>query len=152
MDWIAALAEYWFDLLETISLLVGLFAAVHSIREGTRSLKVQNALALTSAHRDIWKMLHDHPQLQRVLRNDVNLRKHPPTVEEEIFVQMLILHLRTAIRARKADLEFGEENIRTDIRQFFSLPIPRAVWNSVRKYQGKDFQDFVDDALTSTAE
>ena len=152
MDWIAALAVHWFDLLQTISLLVGLFATAHSIREGTRSLKVQNALALTSAHRDIWKMLHDHPQLQRVLRHDVNFRKHPPTVEEEIFVQMLILHLRTAIRARKADLEFGEENIQKDIRQFFSLPIPRAIWKSARKFQGKDFQDFVDEALSSKAQ
>jgi hypothetical protein len=148
MNWLAALTEHWLDLLQTISLLVGLFATAHSIREGTRSLKVQNSLALTGAHRELWKMVYDHPKLTRVLEPKVDLTQEPPTLEEEIFVQMLILHLRSAIQARKMGLEFGEENIRTDIRQFFTLPIPRAIWDKAKQIQGPTMQDYVDTILS----
>ena len=137
----------WFDLLQSAALLIGLFATVHTIREENRSRKLGNAISLTAAHREIWLTMIEHPKLSRVLERKVDLVKYPPTTDEELFVQMLILHLRTALTARKLGLEVGDENIEADIRDLFRLEIPRAIWDRTRKYQGKDLARVIDDAI-----
>jgi hypothetical protein len=139
----------WFDLLQTAALLVGLFATVHTLREENRSRKLGNAISLTANHREIWMTMIQHPKLGRVLNAKVNLVKHPPTMEEELFVQMLILHLRTALTARKLRLEPGDENFEVDIRDFFQLKIPRAIWERTRVYQGEELARVIDDAIAA---
>jgi len=41
---------------------------------------------------------------------------------------------------------FVEGGLKKDVREFFSLPIPRAVWNEMKSYQDSDFVRFVEEA------
>src|SRR5437868_1298696 len=91
----------WLDLIQTVGVVFGLLATAHSIREETKSKKVGNALALTQNHRELWSMVIQNPTLKRVLDEKVNINRMPPTLDEELFVQMLILHIRTALKARE---------------------------------------------------
>jgi len=134
----------WFDLLQTAALLVGLFATVHTIREEHRSRKLGNALSLTANHREIWTLMIQNPKLGRVLDARVDIVKHPPTLMEELFVQMLILHVRSALTARKLGLEMGDENMEADIRDVFQFKIPRAIWERTRVYQGEELARIID--------
>jgi hypothetical protein len=136
--------EHWFELLQTASILTGFFATAHSIRADTNERKIENLFALTESHRQLWTRLYERPELVRVLDDDVNLRKCPVSAEEELFVHLLILHLRAWFKARHAGMEFDDDAVAADIRQFFSRPIPRFVWEKSCEYQDRAFVKFVE--------
>ena len=137
------------DFLQTASILVGFFTAAYTIRTNTKERKIGNLFALTTAHREIWSRLYERNELSRVLSESVNLRREPITSEEELFVHTLILHLRAAFKARDLGMQFDDDAVEADIRQFFSRPIPRAVWEKTKAFQDRQFIDFVDRALAS---
>ena len=141
------MAGHWFDLLQTASIIAGFWTAVHSIREGTKERKIENLFTLTDGHREIWSQLYVHPELSRVLAERVDFKHEPLTREEELFVHTLILHLRAAFKARKFGMQFDDDVVSADIRQFFSRPIPLAVWERSKVFQDSDFVSFVDSCL-----
>ncbi len=65
-------------------------------------------------------------------------------MEEELFVHLLILHLQASFKARLSGMEFDDDAVAADIRDFFQLPIPRSVWEKSKTYQGRDFVAFVE--------
>ena len=143
------MAVHWFDLLQTTSIVVGLFATVHTIRANTRERKIDNLFALTAAHRDLWTQFYQQPVLHRVLEQTVDLATNPLTIAERRFVNELILHLRASYRARMAGMEFDDDMLGADIRQFFARPIPRAIWELTRDYQERDFVEFIERHLAA---
>jgi hypothetical protein len=78
-----------------------------------------------------------------------DLDENPITDAERLFVLFLILHLASSFEATKHGMYFAEHGLRTDVREFFSMPIPLSVWKSVKKYQQPDFVAFVE-AIAST--
>jgi hypothetical protein len=145
------LGEHWFDVLQTASILAGFFTAAYTMRTNTSERKIGNLFALTTSHREIWSKLYEQKELSRVLSPSVNLRQHPVTLEEELFVHILILHVRTAFKARELGMQFDDDAVAADIRQFFNRPIPLAVWERSKVFQDSEFVDFVDRCITPIA-
>ena len=141
------LGAHWFDFLQTASILAGFFTAAYTIRTDTKERKIGNLFALTSAHREIWSRLYDRKELDRVLSESVNLELEPVTAEEELFVHTLILHLRAAFKARDLGMQFDDDAVAADIRQFFNRPIPRSVWERSKVFQDADFVAFVERSI-----
>jgi hypothetical protein len=137
----------WGELLQTTSILVGFFVTAYNLRADTNERKIQNLLTLTSAHRDIWSKLYEKPQLARILNDEVDLAKSPASIEEELIVHLAILHLSASFKARRFGMEFNDDRVAEDIRQFFILPIPRSVWQRSKQFQSSDFVAFVDSYL-----
>lgn len=104
-------------------------------------------LTLTASHREIWSVLFSKPELARILRRDVDLAESAVTVEEELLVQFLILHLNATFKTRLNGMEFDDDGLAQDIRGFFSRPIPRFVWNRSKRFQSPDFVEFVEASL-----
>ena len=86
------LSEHWFNLAQTVSLGAGLLATVATLRMDINMRKIQNLFTLTTAHREIWSVLYDRPQLNRVLESNPDLAREPITPEDELFVHFLIRH------------------------------------------------------------
>src|SRR5688500_880802 len=120
--------RHWFDILQTASILAGFFTGAYTIWTNTIERKIGNLFALTNAHREIWSRLYEQKELSRVLSPSVNLRNEPVTLEEELFVHGLILHVRTAFKARELGMQFDDDAVAAGIRQFFNRPIPRTIW------------------------
>ena len=137
----------WLDFLQTASIFVGFFTAVYTIRTNTKERKIGNLFALTTAHREIWSRLYERNELSRVLSESVNLRCDPITSEEELFVHTLILHLRAAFKARDLGMQFDDDAVAADIRQFFNRPIPRTVWERSKVFQDRKFVEFVERSI-----
>lgn len=135
------------DFLQTASILVGFFTAAYTIRTNTKERKIGNLFALTTAHREIWSRLYERNELSRVLSDSVNLRREPITSEEELFVHTLILHLRAAFKARDLGMQFDDDAVAADIRQFFNRPIPRTVWERSKVFQDRKFVEFVEHSI-----
>ena len=146
------LAEGGFEFLQTTSIVAGLFATAHGIRAETRERKIQNLLALNGAHRELWSSFIDRPELHRIHAAGIDLDQAPVTEAERRFVHLLILHLRVAFKVRRVGMEFGDDALAADIRQFFARPIPRAVWKRSREFQDAEFVAFVESALADAAD
>lgn len=59
----------------------------------------------------------------------------------------LILHLASSYEATKHGMYFAEAGLHADVREFFSRPIPWAIWEEVKIYQDSDFVRFLEEAM-----
>jgi hypothetical protein len=128
------LADNWFNIVTTV-LGGGVWFSGYSIhkdakahKEEAKALRVANLLAITASHREIWKEFLSNPKLSRVHDAAADTAKQPVTDAEQVFVALVILHTNSVFYANKEQLVIEHEGLRRDIAQFFSLPVPKAVW------------------------
>jgi hypothetical protein len=136
-------ASHWLDLLQSIGIVASLLFSHLSFRADVKARRVSNTFAVTAQHREIWSQLVRHPELARILEKGVDLDKNPITAAEETFVLALIHHLGATVEAIDAGILIAPEGLPSDIRSFFSLPIPREVWGRFRSIQNRQFATFI---------
>lgn len=139
-DWIS---QNWFNLFGSAG-VAGLWFAAAALREETKGRRVANRIALTANHRELWSECFHNQRLLRVLDATVDVSKAPVTPEEELFVGMAIQQLNATYEAMKNGLTFKPEGVRRDVWSFFSLPVPKAVWEKMKAVQDDDFAAFVE--------
>ena len=106
-----------------------------------------NLLSITSNHRELWTELFRRPELRRVLDPAPDLECRPITVNEQLFVILLALHVSSVYEALKEDLLISQEGLRRDIWWIFSRPIPQIVWREIKVMHNDDFVDFLESCL-----
>lgn len=136
--------ENWFLLLQSAGIIGGLLFTASSLRSETKTRRVSNLLAITESHRKIWMEFYRRPELKRVLDERADVGQLEISREEEIFVNFAIFHLNSVFYARESGLVVKLEGLRCDIRWFFSLPIPRMIWEKTKILQNDDFVEFVE--------
>jgi len=141
------ITEHWFDLLQTVGIVGGLVFTAYAVRKDERARKITNLIALNDRHDYIWSKFYERPELARVLKKDVDLNRQPVSDEEWLFAKMLIIHLDTVRRAAKAGMFIEIKGIKSDIRDFLRLPIPKMVWEKIKQFQDEAFVEFVETAL-----
>ena len=139
--------DNWFTILNAIGVVGGLFFTAFALRAETKSRRIANLLTITTNHREVWKEFFRRPELARMFDGSANLSRQPVTREEEIFVNMVILHISSVFYAMNDDLVIKLEGVRRDISQFLSLPIPNAIWERTKVLQNDDFVRFVEACL-----
>ena len=143
-EWIV---QNWLALIQTGALAGGLLFTGIAVLLDARARRVGNLIQLTQQHRDLWERLNMQPELARILDPDANPAKLPVTAQEETFVIFLILHLSNTYYAMRAGFFQKLRGLRKDIERFFSLPIPRAVWEKVKDLQEGSFVQFVEESF-----
>src|SRR5437660_10851603 len=136
----------WFSLLQSVGIIGSLLFTGLTLRQDVKERRTSHDLAITKAHRELWTNLYKRPSLARVLDPNADLSSQPITQEEEMFVLLLVVHLNTALEVLRS--ETPDEALRQDIRWFFSLPIPKAVWEKVKGRQEPAFARFVESYRT----
>ena len=150
MGLIQWLEQNWFSSIQITGILGGLLFTAVNFRTDAQARRVSNLIAITQHQREIWTHLYTRPELARVLAKAVNLKSAPVTDAEELFVNFLILHLNTAYHAMRVGMFVKPEGLQRDIQMFFSLPIPKAVWETIKQFQDEDFVRFVETNRTSS--
>jgi hypothetical protein len=141
------LAEYWLDLAQTVGIVGGLLFTARAISKDERARTITNTIAINEQYSTIWHNFYERPELARILQKDADLNKQPVSNNEALFVKTLLLHLDVVRRAMKAGIFVKIQGLQTDIQDFFTLPIPKAVWEKIKPFQDKDFIAFIDDCL-----
>jgi hypothetical protein len=141
------LAENWFNLFSSAGIIGGLWFTAVSLHSETKTRRVANLLTLTANYREVWKEFFRSPELARVIEPSANVAKQPVTPAEEFFVNMVISHTSSVYEALKDDLLNKQEGLRRDVRSFFSLPVPKAVWIQTKLLQNQDFAAFIESSL-----
>jgi len=140
-EWVS---QNWFNLFSSIGIIGSLWVAVFSLRSGTKTQKVGNLLTITGSHREIWKEFLNNPKLERVCDALADTVKQPVNGAEEVFVNMVIHHVNSVYYAMSDQLVINYEELRRDISEFVSLPIPKTVWEKTKQFQNEDFVNFVE--------
>lgn len=131
--------DHGLDLLNAAGVVGGLLFTGYSLHSEIQTRRIANLLTLTESHRDVWRELIRDSRLQRILEPHPELELQPVTLEEEVFVNLVIQHLSIVFHTLRDDLTIPPEGLRRDVWQFFSLPIPEAVWNKVKVLQNDAF-------------
>jgi hypothetical protein len=139
--------EHWFDVFSTVGIVGSLWFTTIALRSETKTRRMANFLAVTANYREIWKEFLNQPKLARVLDAAADVKSQPVTPEEEMFVNMVILHISTTFYAMNDELLMKLEGSRRDIAQFFILPVPNAVWQRTKPLQNQDFAAFIESSL-----
>lgn len=144
MAWISWLREHWFAVLQTGGVTVAVVFTGLALLLDARSRHAGNLIRLTDRHRNLWERMYTQPRLSRILDPEADLARTPVTAEEELFVIFVILHLSDSHYVMNAGFFDKPRGLRKDIRMFFSLPIPQAVWQKMRDLQEEAFVKFVE--------
>lgn len=141
------IGDHGFSLLEAIGIICSLTFTGAAFCRDHRSRRIENLLNLTQNHREIWKELLRDQRLRRILDATVDPGPEPITREEEIFVTLVVQHLNFVFYAIRDELTIDPSGLRRDVRQFFSLPIPKRVWDELKGLQNREFVEFVEECL-----
>ena len=141
------LSANWFDLLSAVGIVGSLLFTAVSLQSEAKTRRIANLLILTQNHREIWSEMIHHANLARVLDVSAKLQKERISVSERLFINMVIQHLNSAFQAIKTGLVIKPEGLSQDVRWFFSLPIPRTIWDYVKRLQNDDFVAYVQQCL-----
>jgi len=140
-DWIT---HHWFTLFQTGAVTAGLFLTGLAFLSEAHARRVGNLIQLTKQHRELWERMYSQPDLSRILDPGADLAEMAVTVGEELFVIFIILHLSNTYYAMRSGFFRKPHGLSKDIELFFSLPIPRAVWEKVKALQDAPFVKFVE--------
>ena len=145
MTWLQWLGADWFvNALQSFAILSGLWITRITLQREERSRRASNYFQLTAHHRELWSLTFSVPELHRVQSATVDLAKTPVTDGEALFVRLLILQLNSAYQAIIKKVLDAPEGLGADISTFFTLPIPRFVWDQAKAMQDKAFVAFVE--------
>lgn len=144
MSFFGWLGNNWFTLLQSLGIIGGLLFTGIALRRDAKGRRIENLIAITANHRDIWRDLYHRPELARVLRMSVDLVRKPIAREEEVFVVAVILHINSVHQAMKEGLFVNLSGLPQDIRWIFSHPIPAGVWEKMKVLQDDEFVEFVE--------
>lgn len=130
----------WHSILGDIGIVGALIFTGVEMRSEAKTRRVANLLTVTNNHRELWSATFDHPELlERVRDANASLANRGVTEPEEIFVVGVILHLASVFVAQKDNLIVKEDGLRRDVWDFFSRPIPAAVWEKMKVLYNDDF-------------
>ena len=138
------LDENWFNLLQTAGIVGGLAFTGWSARRENRSRKIENLLSIHDNHRSIWLQIFDDPHLLRVLKPKGRLKDKAVTMQERIFVNLIILHVTSVLTAMRAGVMEKPAGFDVDLKDFFSLPIPKQVWRDTLKFRDDETRRYVE--------
>jgi hypothetical protein len=138
-------SQNWFNLFSAIGIIAGLWFTAISLRSETKTRRIANLLSITANHREIWKEFLTNPKLTRVRNAAADTAKQPVTDAERVFVNLVIQHINSVYYAMSDQLVVKYEGLRRDIAQFFSLPIPQAVWERMKVFQNDALVRFIEE-------
>lgn len=137
----------WFNIVQTASIVLGLVFTGIALQRDARSRQFQNLLALKEEHRELWSLIHQNPELARILQRDVDLIAAPMTDAEEIFLRQMIVHFAVSWQLNRDGTPFDLNAFRRDAAEIFSLPLPKLAWERALGAQDPNFVDFIQRAL-----
>ena len=137
----------WSNVIGAAGIMGSLMFASASFRADAKNRQITNLLALDERHRALWGEVKQRPELKRILSENVDLLAGPLTAEEDVSMWQIIQQFETGWRVEKI-MNRGElESLARDAGEFFTLPLPRAVWEKEKQFRNQQFVRFVDRAI-----
>jgi hypothetical protein len=139
----------WFNVIQTVGIIGSLWLATGAANRDARAKEIENLLSLSDHHRELWHAIPQRKDLERVLQTDADVLLTPATVAETEFLNLVIVHFQTGWWIARAGGMTTLNEMKVDVGGFFSLPLPRAIWEKTKKLRNQRFVSFVEKAMKS---
>lgn len=143
------LQENWFNLTQTFGIVASALLAAAAFSRETRARRLGYLLSLAEQHREVWSEAHRRPELARIFKSEVDLVADPISTVEQEFLNIVIVHFHTGWLFAKDTRFLDDTALTADARTFFSLPLPRAVWDNTRDARDPKFVRLMEKAFAS---
>jgi hypothetical protein len=137
----------WFSVIQTAGIMGSLWLAMSAARQEAKAKEIDNLLTIAEHHCELWGDVHKKRELDRIFQTTCDGLAPGLTVAEEEFINLAIVHYLTGWRIAKSGGLTSLKELGADVRGFFSLPLPRAVWEKTKNYRNRHFVKFVGNAL-----
>ena len=98
-------------------------------------------------HRELWSEAHRRSDLARIFQPDLDLIAAPVTVAEDEYLNLVIDHFHTGWLLVITGVILKANVLAADAHAFFSLPLPRRVWDMTRHRRDPAFVRFIEEGL-----
>lgn len=139
--------DNWFNIAQTAGIIGSLSMAAAASNREARAKETENLLTLSEHHRNLWAVITQRPELERIFQTNMDVLKSPATPVEDVFLNEAIVQFLTGWRIATAGGITTVRELAADVRGFFSLPLPRAVWERTKEFRNQRFVSFVEKAL-----
>ncbi|MGD0812491.1 MAG: DUF6082 family protein [Verrucomicrobiota bacterium] len=136
-----------FNVIQTIGIIGSLWTGILVSHREAKAKEADTLCTLAEQHRELWSEAIQKADLQRVLRPDADVGVKPATLAEEEFLNLVIVHWLKSWRIAKAGGIITAKELGVDAGKFFSLPLPRAIWEKTKKSRNPEFVRFVERAV-----
>lgn len=144
-DWFV---ENWFNLLQTAAIVFSIFFAVWTLLLSQKKDRISNYISLVQSHRDLWRMLIEHPELASVANGEASrsrdFAEHPITDLERRFAIFRILHISMSYHLFRQGALPDSPKFSDEIKASFKNEILKRVWMEIRSYHDSKFVAFID--------
>ena len=137
----------WFNVIQTVGIIGSLWIAAMAANRESRTKGIENLLSLSEHHRELWKEIPGQNDLVRIFQPDADTLLVPVTMAEAEFLNLVIVHFQTGWCIAKAGGFTTLAEMKADVRSFFTLPLPRAVWENTKGNRDPAFVRFVTRAI-----
>jgi hypothetical protein len=137
----------WFNVIQTVGIIGSLWVAAMAANRESRTKGIENLLSLCEHHRELWKEIPGQNDLVRIFQPDADTLLVPVTMAEAEFLNLVIVHFQTGWCIAKAGGFTTLAEMKADVRSFFTLPLPRAVWEKTKQNRNKEFVRFVEKSI-----
>ena len=146
-EFLSWFGDNWKDVLTVVASIVGVCIGVAAFHRNRSRDDKEDQNALSKAHDTLWSNVRDKPELSRVLLTEVDLKRKPLTVQEEVFLNEVFLHFERGWQAAKENKVLTMAAYTADVRGFFVLPLPRAAWEKRKAFRNPKFVQFVEKTM-----
>ena len=115
----------------------------------SKAREVENLLTISEHHRELWGEITQNRELDRIFESGADVLASPPTVLEEESLNQIFMHFQSTWRIAKVGGLITLKELGADVRGFFNLPLPRAVWEKTKTTRNQRFVKFVDCQIRS---
>jgi len=137
----------WSSFVGAVGIIGSLLFTAAYFREDSKNRQVTNLLAIEDRHRAFWCEAQQRKDLKRIFSHEAVALEQPLSKEEDLFMRRMVLFFANGWRLEKA-LKRGElKLLARDAGEFFSLPLPHAVWEKTKQFRNPKFVRFVERAL-----
>jgi hypothetical protein len=137
----------WFNVIQTVGIIGSLWVAAVAANRESRTKGIENLLSLSEHHRELWKEIPGQNDLVRIFQPDADTLLVPVTMAEAEFLNLVIVHFQTGWCIAKAGGFTTLAEMKADVRSFFTLPLPRAVWEKTKQNRNMEFVRFVEKSI-----
>jgi len=147
MDGFSSWVDSHFNIIQTVGIIGSLCMTAAAARREAKAREIENLLTLSNHHRELWGNVTAKPELQRILKSDVDIEKAPATVAEEVAINEAFAQYLTSWRIASIGGIITLKELATDVKWFLSLPLPHAIWKKNKQFKNRKFVRFVEKSL-----
>jgi hypothetical protein len=117
-----------------------------TIKQQAADQKGQSVFTLAQQHYALWSEAQQRDDLKRIFQRNADLSQ-PPTLAEEEYLNLIIAHYLVGWESAKTKNFPTLETLSKDAGDFFSRPLPRAIWEKTKETRDPRFVRFVERAV-----